>query len=125
MKDDNYRRELIRYAVEDGCTKRLAQQWYNEWLRNERIKEQLRAREENVEDHPLVASDDELLEEARAQQQAAINARLGGLKKRCSLCGHEFPMDKMITFDLCPDCVQWIYDNVKDRVKGSIDVQVS
>ena len=123
INDDNIRRQYIRYAVEDGCTKRLAVQWYNEWLRNERIKEQLRAREENLEDHPLIRSDDELLEDARAQQQAAINQRLGGLRKRCSLCGREFPMDQMITFDLCPDCVQWLYDNARKRVGESVDVQ--
>lgn len=119
VASDEHRTNLIRYAVEDGCTKRLAKIWFDEWLRNERIKENLRAREENIEDHPLITSDDELLEAALEQQTADVRDRFGALRKRCGLCGGEHPMDTLISWDLCPDCVQFLYNAVKDRVPSS------
>ena len=105
VKDPNHRATLIRYAVEDGCTKRLAIQWYNEWLRNERIKEQLRAREQDTNSSPLVKSDEGLAEDARQQQILAVQQRVGVYRKRCNMCGGEFPMDSLVAWDLCPDCL--------------------
>lgn len=120
IADGSVRKMYIRYAVQDGCTKRLARQWYDGWLRNERIKENLHAREEQPEGHPLVQSDEELLEDARRQQQTVTQQRLEGIKKRCSICGHDFSQDKMTSWDLCPDCVQFLYDQVQDRMNRSV-----
>lgn len=115
ITSDMHRTNLIRYAVEDGCTKRLAKTWFDEWLRNERIKEHMRAREEEVHDHPLISSDDELLESALDQQQLSVEQRLAGLRKACGLCGHHFSQDQLITWDLCPECIQYLYDQVNTR----------
>lgn len=122
ITNDQVRQQYTSYAIADGCTKRLAHQWYNEWLRNERIKENLRAREENLTDHPLIASDEDLLADARAQQQATVRSQLGALRKPCGLCKHEHPLDQLISWDLCPLCVQYLYNNVKDQVNESIVV---
>jgi len=110
----------IRYAVQDGCSKRLAKEWYREWLRNERLKENLRVREEDIKDHPLIASDDELVEKAREQQQQDVRQRTRGIMKACSLCGKAHPQDQLINWDLCPECVQFLYDQTQDRVKESV-----
>ena len=120
ITNDQVRKQYTEYAVTDGCTKRLARQWYNEWLRNERIKENLRAREENLDGHPLITSDEQLLADAHAQQQATVRNQLGALRKTCGLCKHDFPLDQLITWDLCPDCIQYLYNQVGQHVNNSL-----
>jgi len=117
VKDPNYRATLIKYAVADGCSKRLAIQWYNEWLRNERIKENLAAREQNPDDSPLVRSDDELAEEALEQQRLSVRGKVAAMRKRCNVCGGDFPMDALLSWDLCPDCVLMLNDVIQGAKK--------
>jgi len=105
IKSDDHRAMLIRYAVSDGCSKRLAHEWYNEWLRNERIKESLRAREQDPETSDLVRGDDELAEDARRQQLETVHRRVAAMRKRCNMCGGEHPMDSLLTWDLCGNCI--------------------
>lgn len=120
IKSEAYRANLIRYAIEDGCTKRLAQTWYKEWLRNERIKENLRVREEEITDHPLIASDDELLADAIAHQKQETVQRLAALKKRCNLCGTERLQETLVDWSLCADCVQVLYDTIQQKVSEEL-----
>jgi ParB/RepB/Spo0J family partition protein len=110
IADKKYRAMLIGYAISDGCSKRLALTWYNEWLRNERLKEQLISRDQDPAQSPLIQSDEELLEDARRQQANTVQARVGAIRQRCSTCGGEYQLDAMIAWTLCMDCVGALSD---------------
>ena len=120
--DPVHRATLTRYAVADGCSKRLANQWYDEWLRNKRIMDNLKAREQDTDSSPLVKSTDELAQDAYDQQQAALHSRVAAMKKRCNMCGGDHPMDSLLSWDLCEHCVGMLNDIVADaKKKGLLD----
>jgi len=119
VADPDHRATLTRYAVADGCSKRLAGQWYDEWLRNKRIMDNLKAREQDTEGSPLVKTTDELARDAYEQQQAALHSRVAAMRKRCNMCGGEHPMDSLLSWDLCEHCVGLLNDIVADaKEKG-------
>jgi len=117
IDDPDYRQRLIGYAVRDGCTRKLAKMWVEDYFRTKRAMEAIREQEAS---YAMEARKDELLERARMQQiayQQQIEEAHRIPEVSCDLCSHKVREDTMTMFRLCPDCVHLLNNAIKQAAQ--------
>jgi len=110
---------MIEYATRDGCTRRLAKLWVEDYFRTKRAMEAIAQRE--MEELPQETAE-QLLDEARVKQlQLKEDLRQSHriLEYPCDVCQNHWGEDQLIYLRVCPDCVHLINNAIRPVTQGA------
>lgn len=119
IPEAEYRHRLIEYATRDGCTRRLAKLWVEDYFRTKRAMEAIAQRE--MEELPQETAE-QLLDEARVKQlQLKEDLRQSHriLEYPCDVCQNHWGEDQLIYLRVCPDCVHLINNAIRPVTQGA------
>ena len=123
IDDAEYRQRLITHAVRDGCTRKLAKLWVEDYYRTKRAMEAIHREQA---DYAMEEVKEELLDRAVMQQIA--HRELAAEAHRipevtCELCRDKVREDTTVLVRLCPDCVHLLNNAIRQamEVKSGTD----
>lgn len=117
IDDPDYRQRLIMHAVRDGCTRKLAKLWVEDYFRTKRAMEAIHKQEAA---YAMEQAKDELLDRAVMQQIA--HKELASEAHRipevtCELCRNRVREDTTVLVRLCPDCVHLLNTAIREAAQ--------
>lgn len=105
ITDDVARSNLLRHAITDGATRKLAKMWREDWERTMRAMQALKP---EILPETMEEVRQEFLERAQvmaeAERQAWAEAHTIP-KRKCDLCGEAFREDALVVLYACQDCL--------------------
>lgn len=116
IDDPDYRERLVMHAVRDGCTRKLAKMWVEDYFRTKRAMEAIHDQEAQ---YKMEQVKEDLLDRAVMQQiahreMAAEAHRIPEVP--CDVCQAKVREDATVYLRVCPDCAHLIQNAIRQAV---------